>query len=267
MNRKPSVWESFTDFISGKGFYLVVLLCVAVIGVSGYFLVRSFSAPQENVGPSAAAAGNTQLPAGSIASAVPSASAAPSVSLSPSASLRPSAKPSATVKPSASPAPSQPAASPAPTPAPSASAAPSAKVNPASRVFTWPVNGPVITTFSVEALLYDETMLDWRTHEGLDLAVEEGTRVLATAAGTVESVYDDDLMGKTIVIDHGKGLTSLYANLSEDTQVAAGDEVYTGDVIGAVGRSAAAESGRDSHLHFAIYLDDVPVNPEEYLPE
>jgi len=134
-------------------------------------------------------------------------------------------------------------------------------------VFTWPVNGPVIAAFSVEALLYDETMLDWRTHDGLDLAAEEGTRVLATAAGTVDKIYEDDLMGMTVVIDHGKGLSSLYANLSEDTEVAVGDEVYTGDIIGAVGRTAAAESGRDTHLHFALYQDGEPVNPEEYLPE
>jgi len=140
-------------------------------------------------------------------------------------------------------------------------------MSPASRVFTWPVNGPVIAAFSVEALLYDETMLDWRTHDGLDLAVEEGTRVLATAAGTVSKLYDDELMGKTMVIDHGQGLTSLYANLGEDVKAAVGDEVYTGDVLGSVGSTAVAESGRDSHLHFAIYQDGEPVNPEEYLPE
>jgi murein DD-endopeptidase MepM/ murein hydrolase activator NlpD len=129
------------------------------------------------------------------------------------------------------------------------------------------VNGAVIASFSVETLLYDETMLDWRVHEGLDLAASEGTRVLATAAGTVSAVYEDELMGTTIVIDHGEGLESVYSNLGAMPNVAAGDSVYTGDIIAAVGSTAAAESGRDAHLHFALYLDGQAVDPEEYLPE
>lgn len=111
-------------------------------------------------------------------------------------------------------------------------------------MFTWPVNGAIIASFSVETLLYDETMLDWRTHEGIDLAAEEGTRVLAVAAGTVSQVYEDDLMGVTVVIDHGDGLESVYSILAQAPDVAEGDSVYTGDIIGVVGNTAPAESGR-----------------------
>jgi len=263
MKRKPSTWERFADFVSGKGFYLVILLCVAVIGVSGYFLVRSFTVGTEDPA-AAAAAGSTQLPdAGGLASARPSPSAVtgPSPAVSPTPAL--AASPSPAPSPRSTPAPS-PSASAAAQPSEDPQPAPSRK--PAALVFTWPVNGPVIASYSVEALVYDETMLDWRTHDGLDLAAETGTRVLATAAGVVEQLYEDDLMGTTLVIDHDNGLTSVYANLDPDVKVAVGDEVYTGDIIGAVGATAAAESGRDPHLHFAMYLDDVPVNPEEYMP-
>ncbi len=257
MNRKPSAWESVSEFISGKGFYLVVLLCVAVIGVSGYFLVRSVAdADGER---SEAVVGNTQMP---DASARVQVSAAPRPSQAPAVSA-PSA-PSATPAPSPSAAPS---ATPAPSPTPASSETPAPSRKPAPLVFTRPVNGPVIAAFSVETLLYDETMLDWRTHDGLDLAAEEGTRVLAAAAGTVRERYDDELMGTTLSIDHGKGLVSVYSNLAGDVKVEVGDEVFTGDIIGAVGGTAVAESGRDSHLHFAMYLDDEPVNPEEYLPD
>lgn len=265
MDHKPSAWESFTAFVSGKGFYLVVLLCLTAIGISGWLLVRSARETAED--PTVAAAGNTQLPEAVVSqSAPPTAgvrpSQSPTVNVSPSQSPAVTATPapSASAKPASSTAP---ASTPAPTPAPS----PSASLSPASRVFTWPVNGAVIAPFSVEALAYDETMRDWRVHEGIDVYAAEGTRVLATAAGTVSEVYSDELMGTTMVVDHGEGLTSVYSNLAPETAASVGDEVFTGDIIGAVGSDAAAESGRDSHLHFAMYKDGEPVDPEKYLPD
>jgi murein DD-endopeptidase MepM/ murein hydrolase activator NlpD len=245
MNRKPNFFDRFTQFITGKGFYLVVLICVAAIGISGYFLFRSITGAAQS--DQVAAVGTTQMPEAS-ASVTPSATASVSPSPSPSASVSPSATPSASA-------------------APSQQSVASASPQPAALVFTWPVNGAVIASFSVETLLYDETMLDWRVHEGLDLAASAGTRVLATAAGTVSAVYEDELMGMTVVIDHGDGLESVYSNLGTVPNVEVGDSVYTGDIIAAVGSTAAAESGRDAHLHFALYLDGQAVDPEEYLPE
>ena len=77
------------------------------------------------------------------------------------------------------------------------------------------MNGAIIASFSVETLLYDETMLDWRTHEGIDLGSRGGYLGAAVAAGTVSQVYEDDLMGVTVVIDHGDGLESVYSNLAQ----------------------------------------------------
>lgn len=253
MKRKPNFFETFTRFVSGKGFYLVLLVCVAAIGISGYFLMRSITGAAEDE--PVTVMGNTQMP---------------EISPSVSPSVRPSQSPAVSAKPSPVPSPS-PSASPSVAPSPSPSAtpepSPSASQKPAALVFTWPVNGAVVASFSVETLLYDETMLDWRTHEGLDLAASVGTRVLATAAGTVREVYDDDLMGTTVVIDHGNGLVSVYSNLASEPGVSEGDSVYTGDIIGSVGDTAVAESGRTAHLHFAMYKNDIPVNPEEYLPD
>jgi murein DD-endopeptidase MepM/ murein hydrolase activator NlpD len=129
------------------------------------------------------------------------------------------------------------------------------------------VNGPVLVPHSVEALAYDETMDDWRTHAGMDIGVELGCRVLATANGTVTAVYEDDLMGTTVEIDHGNGLVSIYSNLDTMPAVKVGDKVTTGTLIGAVGNTAAAERGRAPHLHFAMLKNNKTVNPENYLPE
>ena len=135
-------------------------------------------------------------------------------------------------------------------------------------MFTWPVEGTVIAGFSVEALAYSETMGDWRTHEGLDIAAELGTRVLAAANGTVSAIYEDDLMGTVVEIDHGQGgLMSRYANLAAAPTVSVGDAVTTGAVIGAVGETAAAESGRQAHLHYALLKEGYPVDPADYLPQ
>ena len=54
---------------------------------------------------------------------------------------------------------------------------------------------------------------------------------------------------------------------TEAPTVSAGDAVTTGAVIGSVGQTAAAESGQTTHLHFAMYQDDTPVDPAGYLPE
>ena len=245
MNKKPSFIDKISNFVTGKGFYLVVLVCIAAIGLSGFFLVRSLrgtpGTPVDDL-PVAGTAAITQSPA-------------PVTTPKPQITSRP-------VIPTPTPAP-VPTPTPVPTPVPTPAPAPT----PAALVFTWPVNGPVIVPHSVEVLAYDETMGDWRTHAGLDISVEMGCRVLATAAGTVSAVYEDELMGTTVEIDHGNGLVSIYSNLDAVTAVKTGSKVSTGTVIGSVGSTAAAESGRAPHLHFAMLKNGRAVNPEDYLPE
>lgn len=249
MNSKRTWIEKLGDFISGKGFYLVVLICVAAIALSGYYLVRGLQDETLDQPVSGSAAILDQ----------PTVNPGPRVTAQPSAA--PSAKPSAT--PSAKP---EPTAEPTVATDPVLTAPPSNQPAPAALVFTWPVNGTIIADYSVEALAYSETMGDWRTHDGLDLAVALGTKVIATANGTVSAVYQDDFMGTVVEIDHGNGLVSQYASLAEVPTVKVGDAVKTGTVIGSVGTTAAAENGRQPHLHFAMYQDNNPVDPHDYLP-
>ena len=62
-------------------------------------------------------------------------------------------------------------------------------------------------------LLYDQTMADWRTHNGIDVQAEEGAAVKTAADGTVLSVTSDELMGTTVVIQHSGGYTTQYSSL------------------------------------------------------
>lgn len=248
-NRK--FMEALGDFVLGKGFYIVLFLCVATIGVSGYYLVRGVTVP-----PAAVAEGDTSL-------TVPD----PPV-ITPSPAQR-----TPVVQPDEPPAQSVTANQPVEVPeepkekeTPKADPAPlPAKPQPA--VYTWPVKGAVLREFSVEVLSPDPTMGDWRTHGGVDISAQLEEKVLAMSAGTVTQVREDGLMGTTVVIDHGEGLTSTYCNLASEPKVKAGDSVNTGTVIGAVGDTAIAEVGLVSHLHLEVSLDGKAVDPLEYLPE
>lgn len=128
-----------------------------------------------------------------------------------------------------------------------------------------PVMGDTVSVFSVDILTYDETLGDWRTHDGMDIQATAGTAVAAAAAGTVLSVTEDGLLGTMVVIDHHNGYTTTYASLQPETEVLAGDEVSAGTVIGTVGNTSLSEAGLGAHLHFAVSKDGVPVNPEDFL--
>lgn len=228
------------DFFAGKGFYIVLFLCVAAIGLSGWYLLNTLQDPGQTV------SGPIQV---TVTPTVPEHSAA---------------QPAVT----ATPAPVQPTQAPAATPKPSASAAPAASEEaPTAEYFVWPLQGEVLRGHSLETLAYDPTMGDWRTHEGIDLVAQAGAVVMAAGDGEVLAVYEDDLMGTTVTIDHGDGVTSVYSNLAAQPSVAAGDTVRAGDTIGSVGATALAESALPSHLHFAMKLDGTPVDPVGYLPD
>ena len=128
-----------------------------------------------------------------------------------------------------------------------------------------PLDGTTVTVFSMTELLYDTTMADWRTHDGIDVQAEEGAAVKTAAGGTVQSVTDDELMGTTVVIDHEGGYSTRYSSLQEDVPVTAGQQVVAGEVIGRVGTTSAAESQMGPHLHFSVSRDGAVIDPRDYV--
>ena len=93
------------------------------------------------------------------------------------------------------------------------------------------------------------------------------TGQMLITAGAVLSVTDDPLMGTTVVLEHDNGYQTTYANLQAKPNVEAGDPVSAGQIIGAVGTTAVAESARAPHLHFEMREDGESVDPVSYLPE
>ena len=94
--------------------------------------------------------------------------------------------------------------------------APEQNVNaqPTPPSYTMPVGGDVLKEFSGEVLVYSTTMNDYRVHKGTDLSAAIGTQVKAFTNGVVTEIFEDPLMGHTIVVDHGGGVISRYQNLS-----------------------------------------------------
>ena len=128
-----------------------------------------------------------------------------------------------------------------------------------------PLEGETVTAFSVDKLQFNETLRDWRTHDGVDVAAAEGTPVLAACAGTVVSVSDDPLLGCCVTVRHEGAVETLYGSLRELPDVEAGEEISAGQVLGFVGESAASESALGPHLHFAVRENGEARDPEEFL--
>ena len=250
--KNRSFLNKLGDFAMGKGFYIVLFLCIATIGISGYYLLKTVVNDTRATAPVGGGASVTIPDQSAAKPTVPSPGVKDDTPVTP-------ARPSPSTKPAAQPDDPEPVKDDAPQP----DTQPSKET--LSKVFTWPVQGTVLRDYSVETLSLDPTLGDWRTHGGLDIAAAQGVKVLSISAGTVEQVYTDGLMGTTVVVDHGGGLQSWYCNLDEDVAVEAGDSVEIGGVLGTVGSTAIAEVGVNSHIHLETVLNGQAVDPREYL--
>ena len=211
--------------IYGKGYYIALVLCAAAIGVTGYLYYRSAEQVQPVV----------QEPEqqATLAAAVTEENL-PAVATDPVSADTPVAE----VSP---------------------------EVPQKSLKTAMPLAGETVAEFSMECLSYNQTTRDWRVHNGVDIAAEAGAEVLAAADGEVYTVYNDDMMGTTVVIRHEGGYITQYASLSEELQVKVGDRVTLGQVIGTVGETALVETAVGPHVHFTVLLNDETVDPAEFL--
>lgn len=102
-------------------------------------------------------------------------------------------------------------------------------------------------------------------HTGIDIASpnNEAFDVLAAMSGTVTRVEQVPVVGQLIEITHENGLSTVYSAV-EDVQVSEGDEVAKGDRIARSGRSEL-EKEHGLHVHFEVWQNGQPVNPEDHL--
>lgn len=247
MDKKPkSGLSRAIGYLTGKGFYIVLFLCVAAIGISGYIIINSnFGDDTEQ----SRLATQTSV----IVTAVPDKTATEDQATPPAVQdvigdtklvVDSPAVDDALVESDDS----------------------KSEAQSVSETIVWPLSGEVTKNFSIDALVYNKTMNDWRVHNGIDISADVGTNVCSVEAGTISDIYDDPFMGTTVVVDHGNSTMSVYSNLLATPTVSVGDNVEAGQVIGAVGLTALAEISESPHLHLEIIENNEDINPIEFLP-
>ncbi len=217
---------------NGKGYYIALILCAVAIGISGYLYYSNTNDTQPQLG----------------GDDVPAAVTDPQHSDLPVAVM-----PSVT--------------DPTQTTGESQATKPTTAVVPKPMKTASPVEGELAAVYAMDTLSYNATTRDWRVHNGVDIAAEEGAKVCAAAAGTVYTVYEDETMGTTVVIRHENGYVTRYSSLAPEVSVKPGDDVALGQQIGCVGNTALLESAIGSHVHFSVSCNDEPVDPGEFLPK
>jgi len=122
----------------------------------------------------------------------------------------------------------------------------------------WPVRGWVTSEFGLRTNPFGRRA---EFHAAIDIATKLGAPIEAPADGIVKNVEKRPDTGLMIQIEHGRGIQTLYAHLFR-TAVSKGQVVKRGEVIGYVGNSGRSTG---AHLHYAVSLNGVYVNPRKYL--
>lgn len=122
----------------------------------------------------------------------------------------------------------------------------------------WPTQGWVTSEFGYRSSPYGSNR---EFHKGIDIACRSGNIVRAPADGIVSEVANRHDLGNYVMIDHFKGMQTVYAHLLR-AAVIEGKRIKRGDIIGYVGNSGRSTG---SHLHYSVYLNGIAVNPRKYL--
>lgn len=240
--------SKFSRFVNGKGFYIALALCLVAIGTAAYIAVNSSNVILNNAkstsGASSKATTTSSIPNWDTQNSAAQTNTTVSGVAPDKRRSSPASAASSKLKASS-------------VPAKHKSSGSKAKI-----VYTMPVSSPkVITAYSGNNLVYDKTMCDYRVHGGVDIGAADGTPVKACASGTVSDVKVDSMLGQEIIINHGDGIKSIYANMASQVSVKKGQKVEVGDTIGAVGKTAQAETALAPHLHFEITKNGTDVDP------
>ena len=246
----------FSRFISSKGFYGALAVCLVGAGIATYMAVDRTINVLEQTG--AGVQMENLLPTFPEAAEVGQRSHGV-----PLERERPRPQPEQSERQPSSPVVSSSAEEQPAQPAPSEQPA-QPTVSPRLS-YVLPVVGDIVKPFSDGELVRNVTMGDWRTHDGIDIQAEAGTQIYAAADGVVLEVRTDPLWGTVVVIDHADGYQTHYSGLAANVPVRAGEQVTARQSIGQLeGVPGEANAGR-VHLHFAVQRDGAWVNPMDLI--
>ena len=118
--------------------------------------------------------------------------------------------------------------------------------------------------FSMGVPVYNSTMGDYRTHNGVDFVGKPGDAVKPIAAGRVLSVENDTVRGNVVTVDHGGGVGSTVRGIADEGLVAEGVEVVEESVIGTLG-TVPCELKEGDHIHLEVRVNGALTDPLEVM--
>lgn len=130
--------------------------------------------------------------------------------------------------------------------------------HPTALIFKKPLNGKIIGAFGLERIYLNSKR---PLHNGIDIAAPFNTAIHLPLSGTVLLTGKFNLLGNTIVINHGRGFMTLYAHLNK-ILVNPGQKLFEGQIIATSGKGYVVGS---DHLHFSVIINTAFVNPELFI--
>ena len=124
----------------------------------------------------------------------------------------------------------------------------------------WPLDGRLMSPFGGRS---DPFSGEGAIHTGVDLSAQYGTPVRATADGMVAFASWGGQYGKLVIVDHGNGMQTYYAHMSQ-FDVITGQEIRRGDTVG---RSGSSGKSTGPHLHYEVRMGGTPIDPYPYLAQ
>lgn len=234
MYYKENKQSKFDKFLSGKGFYAVLAVCVLTVALATYLTVASFGN-----GPKTKSEISKNSNIGGTSSVVSQLG-------KPTQNLNQSELYSSQTQSGGS-------------------NSADSEANTVAGYFVLPVTGEILKDYSDTTLQFSNTYNDMRLHLGIDIAANEGTAVKSAGDGKVLSVEESKDFGVVVTIDHGNKVTAKYCGLQKIT-VKNGDTVSAGQAIGEIG-TVPSECVDEAHLHFEAYRDGKSVSPIKLIEE
>lgn len=129
----------------------------------------------------------------------------------------------------------------------------------------WPVYGNILLDYSMDQTTYFATLDQYKLSPAIAVQAVEGAPVMAAVNGTVYSISEDAQTGTTVTMELGNGYQAVYGQLT-NLEVAEGDTIKQGTIIGYVNAPTKYYSREGSNLYFAMKKDGEPIDPIAYLP-
>ncbi len=220
--------SKFIKFFSGKRFYAILAVCLIAVGVAGWTAFDSLN----NIAP------NNDNPSYE----------SPDESYNEPVESTPEEIPDT---PTDSPVTDEPYSEPADT----------TPKRPVAESFIMPVkDGEIIKGYDDTALQFSATYSDMRIHLGTDIKAAADSPVYACGDGVVSKIYEDELLGRTVEIDHGNGIIVKYAGLADNLTIKEDYIVNCGDKIGTLS-GVPSECSDDMHIHIEVTKNGKAADP------